>query len=220
MSVIRLNGATVEFASAYGTSIAYTSVTNASPSVVTLGTGHSIGTGDYFEFLTSGWDRLQGVLARCSVSTSTQITAEGINTTSTTFYPGGTAAAAGNVREVSTWTPITQVYQDAGVAMAGGDQQYDTYGFLSSDLQFQAPSIKSPIVATIKVYHDPSASWLSLAQARDVVDETTGLRITTRSGGKILLNGYMRLGVPVPEGNFWSRTVTLSAVAPQTEYTT
>jgi hypothetical protein len=218
MSVTRLNGATVEFASAYAASRAMTAITNASEAVATLEAAHGIAQGEYFEVLTSGWDRLQGILARAKTVATNDVTLEGINTASTSRYPA--SQGAGTVREISTWTAVTQVFQDSGVAVSGGEQQFDTYGFMASDIQIQSPTNKSPIVATIKVYHDPALAWVALAQARDILDETTAVRITTRSGGRILLNGYMRLGVPVAEGSFWARTITLSAVNVQTEYAT
>jgi len=218
MSVTRLNGATVEFASAYGTAVAFTAVTNATSAVLTLGTGHGIGTGDYFEFFTSGWDRLQGRPARASASTSTNVTAENVDTSSTTFYPGGTAAGAGTVREVTTFTSVAQVFQDGGVAISGGEQQFDTYGFLSSDIQLQAPTNKSPESIAIKYYYDRSQSFLALAEAREI-DEPTMCRITLRSGAKIIYSGFLRLGSPVPDGSFWAQTMTISANSRRTEYT-
>lgn len=218
MAVTRLNGAVVEFGSAYGATKNMTAITNATEAVATLEAAHGVAQGEYFEVLTSGWERLQHRVARAKTVNTNDVTLEGIKTSSTNLYPA--SQGAGTVREVSTWTTISQVFQDGGVVMSGAEQQFDTYGFLSSDLQVQEPTTKSPLVATIKVYHDPSLAWVPLAEDRDALSETTVLRITTRSGGKILLTGVMRLGPPVADGSFWSRTITLSGKNQQTEYAT
>lgn len=221
MSVNRLFGAAVDFASAYGATKQMTAISNAAEAVATLEASHAIIVGDIFEFLTTGWDSLVGQPARAKTVAVNDVTAEAVDTSSTSFFPAG--QGAGTVREVSTWTPITQVFQEGGVTIAGGEQGTEEYGFLASARASRRalPTSVSPVTCTVKYYYDRAAAFQSLLKARSVLEENTMLRISLRNGGKILVNGLLRVLPPVAEGNFLAQSlIVYSSVEQMIDYAT
>ncbi len=139
MTVSVAVGASVHFASAIGTNLTMSAISNASTAVATVGTGHSVGTGDYVIISQSGWSLLNGRAARVVGTDGTSITLEGIDTSSTAIYPAG--QGTGIVNEVTTWTQITQI---AGVDSSGGDQNFADSSTLDVSDVKQIPTSRSP----------------------------------------------------------------------------
>lgn len=185
MTVSVAVGAQVHFASAVGTNQAVTAVTNASPAVATIGTGHGIVGGDYVVVSDSGWSLLAGRAARVSATSATSVTLEGIDTSSTAVYPAG--VGTGTLYKVSTWTEITQI---GGVDTNGGDQNFADASTLVDVDDKQIPTSRTPVTYTYTVHDDPSLSWYS--SLRSVADAAAPrpLRISKPSGRKYLCNGY------------------------------
>lgn len=189
MTVSVAVGASVYFASALGTSLTMSAVSNASTAVATVGTSHGIGTGDYVVITASGWSLLNGRAARVVGTDGTSVTLEGIDTSSTALYPAG--QGTGSMKEVTTWTQITQI---AGVDSSGGDQNFADSSTLEDTDDKQIPTSRSPIAYTFTVHDDPTLSWYS--SLRTVADAGTAMpmRLSKPGGGKYLVNGYWSFG--------------------------
>ncbi len=118
------NGATFEFASAYGAAIPFTALSNADPAVATAA-AHGLAEGDIIA-LSSGWTRLDGRAVQVGEIASGTFALDGVNTTNIQQYPAG--SGVGTAREVTTFTEISQITE---LNSAGGDQQFLTFGFLA-----------------------------------------------------------------------------------------
>ena len=202
MTVSVAVGARVEFASAFGTNLAITAITNATAAVATVGTGHGFIGGDYVVITDSGWSLLAGRVARVSGTDGTSITLEGINTVSTALYPAG--QGTGTAKEVATWTQVTQI---AGVDSSGGDQNFADASTLDDTDDKQIPTSRSPTAYTFTVHDDPTLSWYPTL--RTVADSASPhpMRLTKPGGGKFLANGYWAFA----ESPALSRTETTKA---------
>ncbi len=185
MTVSVAVGAKVAFASALGTGVAATAVSNGTAAVFTVGTGHGFSTGDYVVVSNSGWSLLQGRVARVSASDSTSATLEGIDTSDTTLYPSG--GGTGTLNEVSTWTDLSQI---AGVDTAGGDQNFADASTLDDIDDKQLPTSRSPTNYTFTVHDDPTLSWYSALRTIANAGTPRPLRLTKPGGGRWAANGY------------------------------
>ena len=123
-------GSTFYIASAFAAAKTVTVVTNAAEAVVTA-VAHGLSVGDFVE-MTSGWGRLNLRAIRVkTVPTVDTFVLEGIDTTSTTFFPPGTGI--GSVRKVSTFTQVTTVMNPAS---SGGEPKNVNYKFIESDVEY------------------------------------------------------------------------------------
>lgn len=181
------NGSTLFIGSAYGSDLTVTAVSNANPAVATS-TAHGLAAGDYIVF-TSGWSRLNGRLVRVlAAPTADTFSLEGINTTDTDKYPAG--SGIGSVKEVTTFTQITQVMQPTS---QGGEQQFLTYQFLEDDAQKEIPTTKTPGGFNFSVADDPSlAGYIAMAAANDD-REPRALRVNLANGSKLCYYAYLTL---------------------------
>lgn len=187
MAVSLPNGVLLALATAYGSPVTMSAVSNANPAVATVTDTTGFADGDYVE-VTSGWSRLNQRIVRLdNVSASPEtMQLEGINTTDTEDYPTG--SGTGSVREVTTWTQISQILE---LSSSGGDQQFVTYSFLEQDFESQLPTVQSPIMMTMQIADDPTlAGYIALKAAAESL-ELTALRATLPDGSKILYNGYV-----------------------------
>jgi len=187
MAVSLPNGVLLALATAYGTPVTMSALSNANPATATLTDSSTFANGDYVE-VTSGWSRLNNRVARVtgwSASPET-LQLEGINTTDTEDYPVG--SGTGSLREITTFTQISQILE---LTSSGGEQQFVTYSFLEQDFESQLPTQQSPMSMTMVIADDPTlAGYIALkaaAEARDLV----ALRATLPDGSKILYNGYV-----------------------------
>jgi len=174
-------GTTFYIASAYGSVQPTTSITNASEAVVTC-TAHGYANGDYVE-ITSGWGRLNKRVARIkSVATNT-FALEGIDTTSTTFFPAG--GGTGSVRKISTFTQVTTVMNPRS---SGGDPKQVTYKYVESDVDYSINDGFNATQYSLEIDADSitSAGYLALKTLTDVQTDTC-LQIVLRSGSKTLM---------------------------------
>ena len=185
MTVSVAVGAQVHFASAVGTNQAVTAVTNASPAVATIGTGHGIVGGDFVVVSDSGWSLLAGRAARVSATSATSVTLEGIDTSSTAVYPAG--VGTGTLYKVSTWTELTQI---AGVDSGGGDQNFADASTLVDVDDKQIPTSRSPVSYTFTVHDDPTLGWYSSLRSVADANVPRPMRLSKPSGGKYLVNGF------------------------------
>ncbi|WP_339523439.1 phage tail protein [Pseudomonas sp. EL_65y_Pfl2_R96] len=180
------NGATFEIASAYGTAIPFTALTNANPAVATAA-AHGLAEGDIIA-VNSGWTRLDGRAVQVGVIASGTFALGSINTTNVQQYPAG--SGIGSVREVTSFTEISQITE---LASSGGDQQFLTYGFLADDDDRQMPTTKNPITLNITVADDPSKPYVDVCEAADDDKQVRVLRLNLPGGSSIIYNGYVSI---------------------------
>ena len=185
MSVKLPNGTTFAIASGYAAPITVTALSNATEAVATA--TNTLTAGDFVE-VTSGWSRLNGKVVRVKAATSSSITLEAIDTSSTVNYPAG--SGVGSIRKVSGWTQIQQVLT---TSTSGGDQQFATYQFIEADQETRIPTTKSAAGLDLSVADDPSLpGYVALSIANDDRDPRA-LKCSLSNGSIILYNAYCSL---------------------------
>lgn len=176
--------------------------------------GHSVAAGDYIE-VTSGWSKLTNRIVRAETSSTDEVQFEGIDTSNTTRYPalGGT----GSVREVLTWTQLTQVLTSTS---SGGEQQFLQYQFLEDDDQKQIPTIKSASSLALSIADDPALAGYILAATANDDRLPRAIRVTLPSGSILLYNCYVSLNKTpsLTVNELMACQVTLSQLAEVTRY--
>lgn len=175
-------GSTFYIASAFAAAKTVTVVTNASEAVVTA-VAHGLAVGDFVE-MTSGWGRLNLRAIRVkTVPTVDTFVLEGIDTTSTTFFPPGTGI--GSVRKVSTFTQITTVMNPAS---SGGEPKNVNYKFIESDVEYTINDGFSATSYSLDLDADSigTAGYTAMKNLTDVQTNTI-LKIVTRSGSVMLV---------------------------------
>jgi hypothetical protein len=174
-------GTTFHIASAFGSPLAFTTASNASECVLGMASTTGLANGDVVE-VSSGWGRLNLRFARLkNVVLNTSVTLEGIDTTSTTYFPSG--SGAGTVRKISTFTQLQQVL---GIQSSGGDPKNVNYKYLESDVEFQINDGFAAQTMTLELDAD-SIGTAGYTAAKSLTDtqSNTGLRINTRNGAVI-----------------------------------
>lgn len=210
MARTAVNGAVVSIASAYAASKVMSAITNATEAVGTLEASHGVVENDIIE-MTSGWQRLDGLLVRADSVATNDVTLEDINTTSTTLYPAG--SGTGSIREISTWVTVGQILGDT-FASQGGEQQFLEWQYLDQDLQSRIPTSQTPVGISFTVHDDITAAGQIAIQASFDAASPAGLRIVLKDGKKLYGNGYWAIGaVPILEGNnIVRRNVSISLI--------
>lgn len=184
MSVKLPNGGTFAIASAYGSNITVTALSNANPAVATA-TAHGLANGDIVE-VNSGWAKLNNRICRVIGVTANTFNLEGIDTASTASYPasGGT----GYVRKVTTFAQLAQVLS---TTTSGGEQQFASYQFLESDEASEIPTNKSPRRLVLSLADDPTLpGYIEAAKANEDRLQRA-IRFSLPGGGFIYYNGYV-----------------------------
>lgn len=181
MAVSLPNGVVLALATTYASTLTVTGVTNASEAVLTV--TNTLSNGDYFEFV-SGWSRANNRIFRAKAVSGTTVTAEGLDTTSTTLFPAN--SGTGTIRKINTWTQITQVLN---CTSSGGDPQYQTYSFLEQDYDSQIPTTTSAQSLALEIADDPTLAGYQALRSVAQTRAQTALRATMPAGGFILYNG-------------------------------
>ena len=122
------NRSLISLASAYGSAIEVSAVSNASTAVFTAA-AHGLSNGDIVE-VTSGWSKLTGRILRVANVATGTFELEGFNSADTDIYPAG--SGIGSVRKVNTWAQLSEVLNPAS---EGGEPQYWNYQPLEDDVQ-------------------------------------------------------------------------------------
>lgn len=215
MAISLPNGAQVAMATGYAAAKTITSITNASPAVVSS-TAHAYVTGDIIE-VTSGWSRLTDKVVKVTQLTVDTFSLSGVDATSTLYYPAG--GGAGSSRKISGWTQLTQVLESSS---SGGEQQFLEYQLLEGDIQKRIPTVKSASGLTFSVADDPTLAGHILASAANDDRLPRAIRITLPSGATIFYNAYVSMSkTPTLSVNqIMAVEITLSMLAEPVRYTT
>lgn len=184
MSVTLPKNTLIALATTYGSAIAFSALTNASPPVATA-TAHGLSNGAILA-VTSGWGKLNDRVVRLSDSTTNAFSLEGIDATSTAIYPAG--AGTGSVRAITAWTQITQVLD---MQSSGGDQGFVNYGFMEDDRDIQIPDRISPQQLSLTIADDAALAGYSALKTAAESSAVRAVRLTMPSGSLIYFNGYI-----------------------------
>ena len=184
MAVRLPNGVIIALATAYGSAISVTALSNADPGVATAN-AHGLSDSDIV-VVTSGWAKLHERAVRVDGSLTNTFELEGIDTSSTTFYPAGTGT--GSVREVTAFTQISQILD---LTTSGGDMQFTTYSFLENDFETQLPTQASAQSITMTIADDPSLAGYQALKAAAEAREVRVLKLTMPDNSILLYNGYV-----------------------------
>jgi len=187
MAIELAQGTTIAIASAYGAAKTMSAISNASEAVATLEASHGVLQNDIVE-ITSGWDRLNGRVARVKTVSTNDVTLELIDTSNTANYPAG--AGTGSVRKISTWTALTQL---AGITADTPQIQYIDITTLANQTRQRIPGLDESPNMSIDVFYDPSLSWVAAVLAASDANALAAVRMITPGGRKIYANAYWKM---------------------------
>lgn len=191
MSVFLPNGSKFYIAATFGAAKTFSTISNAAEAVASFAADPALAVGDMFE-ISSGWERLDKRVVRVKTASGAGpylVTLEGVNTTDTNLYPA--AGGAGTVREVLTWTEITQVESPS---TSGGEQQFVNYQPLSADMEKRIPSYRSAQGIQLTFFDDPTLAWYAAVQAASDTNQSLyPVKIELKSGARIYASGYWTL---------------------------
>jgi len=180
------DGATLSLATAYGSVLTVSGISNAATAVATS-TAHGLANGDFVE-VTSGWNKINGRIFRVAGVTANTFNLDGFDSTSVTLYPAGTGG--GSVRKINTWQQIQQVLT---LSTSGGEQQYATVKLLEENVERKLPTFFSSKDLTLEIADDPSLAGYQAVKAASDLGVTRGLRLSLKSGSFVLYNGIPSL---------------------------
>jgi len=174
-------GSLFSIASAFASPKTITAITNATEALVSC-TAHGYTAGDIVE-ITSGWGRLNLRNVRVKTVLTDSFVLEGVDTTSTNFFPAGTGI--GSVRKVTAFTQITTVMSPSS---NGGDPKTVTYRFVENDVEYNINDGFTATSYAMELDADSigSAGYTALKSLTDVQTQTT-LKIVTRNGSIVLI---------------------------------
>lgn len=212
MAVSLPNGATIALATGYSVSSPITAISNANPAVATV-TGGAVTTGDIM-VVKSGWSRLNDRVIRAG-SAGSSVTLEGVDSTNVSTYPAG--SGLGSLVEVTGWQQITQILETSS---AGGEQQFVNYSFLESDVEYQIPTVKSPVSFTFKIADDATLAHYAVLDAADISRTPQAVRLLLPTGSVVYWNAYVTLSrtPTLTKNEVMGLQVTMSLVSEVTRY--
>jgi hypothetical protein len=184
MAVSLPNGVTLALATAYGSPLTVSALTNANPAVATS-TAHGLSDGDLV-VVTSGWQKLNDRAVRVDAPTTNAFSFEGIDTSSASLYPAG--SGTGSVKKVTTLTQISQILD---LTTSGGDMQFTNYSFLEQDFETQLPTQASPMTLNITIADDPALAGYQAIKAAAEARDVRVLKLTFPNNSILLFNGYV-----------------------------
>jgi len=208
------NGALVAIAATYGLPKAMSAISNANPGLASLEVGHAIAVGDIME-VTSGWSRLTDKVVKAGIPAVNDIPLLGIDTTLTSIFPA--AGGAGTIREVLTWTQLSQILTSTS---SGGDQQFLEYQLLEADAKKRIPTFKNPSGIAFSIADDPLLPGYILASAANDDRLPRAVKVTLPSGATIFYNAYISLNKTpsLTVNEIMAVQVTLSLLAEPVRY--
>ncbi|MWN06319.1 phage tail protein [Gilliamella sp. Pas-s95] len=165
------NGARVYVQKSKGEALAFETITNAKEAVVTLKANHGLMVGDEV-LITSGWARLNYVVAKITRVNAADVTLGNINTSNVNMFP--VDEGAGTVTKITSWERLPQVKE---VSTEGGEQQYVQIQFLEDDKEKQLPTIKSAKSKSYTIAHDSSLPAYPVLQELDQTNDVVAMKM-------------------------------------------
>lgn len=214
MAITKTTGLQIAIATGYGASKNMTAVSNASEGVATLESSHGVAVNDIIE-LTSGWKYIDGRLVRAKAVATNDVTLEGVDTESTTFFPA--LEGVGTVREVSGWQRITGIV--AGSFQPSGGGFGDIPATESDDVREKVvPGLARAVSLDFKFHYPPAAAWRTYVESAARTGAATAYRISI-GAIRIYGNGYWAFNnEPADENGKMVGSIRIATVADSTYY--
>lgn len=208
-------GATFAIATAFGSAVVVTAISNANPAVVTA-SAHGLSTGDIIE-LTSGFTKLNRRIFRVTQTSASTFSLDNIDTSNVALYPAG--SGAGSFRKVNTWTQVPKVMNPQ---TSGGEPKNVTYEFLEDENEYQINNGFTATGYTIEIDDDIETPGYTALQKATEEQSDTAVRILMKGAKNPT---YMPCNVamnPIPvlqEGQINRLRVAFNGRARPTRYT-
>lgn len=174
------NGTTYFVASAHGSTLTVSDITNANPPVCTS-TAHGLSNGDIVE-ITSGWARLNRRSFKVANVATNTFELSGQDTSDASLYPAG--SSAGSAREITTFTQIQKVMSPS---TSGGDPKTVTYKFIESDIEYSINDGFSASTLSLDIDDDVSTAGYTALQTLTNTQSDTTLKMLLKNGSFILM---------------------------------
>ncbi|MPT54957.1 phage tail protein [Delftia sp.] len=201
------DGSKLFISTVYGTAIAVTAVTNASPAVASAA-AHGLPNGKEFIF-TSGWDDANNRVFRVANTAAGTFAIDGLDTLNENrFTPGG---GIGSVLPITTWQEIQQVLNPS---TSGGDAQFAEVAPLASMNTFQIPTGFSATSITIPIGDDPSLPGYKAVKKASEDRLLVALKVLKPNGNVNYFYGYIALN-EIPSLTKGQVDTVTAAMAPQ-----
>ena len=188
MSYTLAVGTKVYIASAYAAAKTMSALSNATSAVATLESSHGVIVGDFVE-ISSGWGEVDDRIAKATAVSTNDVTLGSIDTSSTSTFPAG--SGTGTVREISTWTEVTQITPD--YVVQGGEQEYADISTLDQRLRKRLPTRRGAIGVELETYFDPTLSWWATVKAASDSATPVAVKFVYPNGTVIVANAYWSL---------------------------
>lgn len=165
------NGTQVFVEGTRGDVIDVTAISNSVTPVLTLSSVSDIARGDYLLFTSSTSTLLDNKQVRVTALSGSDVTVEGIDTSSTTKFPAG---LTGEVVKILSWFEVPCV-QD--VSTDGGEQQFVNFQCLSDDHEQQIPTHKSAVTNTYTFAHEYTNPIYPILRNYDESGQVVAIRL-------------------------------------------
>lgn len=145
------DGASFQYSITLAAAKTISAFTNANPGVATSVT-HGYTTADELLLLSDAWEDATSSVFRATVLTVDTLNLQGLDTTSTTYFPVG-GGVNGTLQKISTWKNVPQILT---IGTSGGDARRATISPLSRRTPFNVPLGLNPVDITLTLGHDSS----------------------------------------------------------------
>jgi hypothetical protein len=207
-------GTLYAIATAFAAAKTVTAVSNAVEASVSC-TAHGYSVGDIVQIF-SGWGRLNRRAVRVKSATTDAFVAEGINTTSTDYYPPG--SGGGTVKKVTTFQQISKILNQQS---SGGEPKNVTVKFLESDSEENIFDGFTAVTESFDIDADEfgGAAYLALVALTEVQTDTV-LKKTLKSGSLIFTPARIAINenVKMSDGQVMTNGVSVSGNGRLTRY--
>lgn len=199
-------GTIYSVATAFATAKTVSAISNAAEASVSC-TAHGYSVGDILQVF-SGWGKLNRRAIRVKTATTDAFVAEGINTTSTEFYPPG--SGGGTVRKVTTFTQISKILNQQN---SGGEPKNITVKFLESDSEESIFDGFSAVTESFDIDADEfgGTAYNALVALTEVQTDTL-LKKTLKSGSLIFTPARIAINenVKMSDGSIMTNSVSIN----------
>ena len=193
----------VAMQSAIAATVAITTITKASPGVVTTGSAHGYANGDIVYLSVQGMYQVDGKVVRISAASGSVFTLEGVDTTLFDTFSSGT------VQKLTLGTSITTA---TSISASGGDFDFVDTTTIHANVRTQIPGLPNPATFTMDNVWDVSdAGLLALKLASDG-QQIRAFAFTFGAGGqKMYFAGYVGASL-IPTGSAQGLVTTQTVI--------
>lgn len=177
-------GSSIQFSNTLASAKTVSAVTNANPAVCTS-TAHGYVTNDEVLF-TSGWEDATDSVFRVTVIDANSFSLQGLDASSTAYYPAGTGT--GTTQKLSAFTAIPQVLT---ISASGGDARFTTVTPLAKRNAINIPTGFNATSVTLSLAHDAAqAGFITMVGISRSLSKVA-IKQVVAGGGTTYGYGYM-----------------------------